>query len=88
MFHSGCCFLHNSILNTLKESPHDAVGNRTADDAYTYEYDAFGRLRKVKAASGGALVAEYRYHGLGERLAWRYDSGGTAGIEGTMGSAA
>jgi YD repeat-containing protein len=47
---------------------YDAVGNMTADGKdYTYTYDAFGRLRKVTSTTP-ALVAEYRYNGLGFRM--------------------
>ncbi len=48
-----------------------------------YVYDAFGRLvevRKVSARSGGTgsitastAMAEYRYDGLGQRIAWHRD---------------
>lgn len=46
---------------------YDAVGNLT-DDAkdYEYEYDPFGRLRKVKKTTDQSLVAEYRYNGLSD----------------------
>lgn len=54
---------------------YDKVGQRTADGVgYTYVYDAFGRLRKVYSTGGGTpLVAEYRYNGLNQRIAWHYD---------------
>jgi hypothetical protein len=41
--------------------------------SYKYEYDAFLRLRKVKNQSN-ALVAEYRYNGLGHRIAVHEDT--------------
>ena len=54
---------------------YDGVGNLTDDgENYTYEWDAFGRLRKVKNRSTSALVAEYRYNGLGHRIAEHVDT--------------
>jgi YD repeat-containing protein len=45
---------------------HDAVGNMTDDgENYEYEYDVFGRLRKIKDTGDQSLVAEYKYNGLG-----------------------
>jgi YD repeat-containing protein len=45
---------------------YDAAGNMTDDgQSYTYEWDPFGRLRKVKNRSTAALVSEYWYDGLG-----------------------
>jgi RHS repeat-associated protein len=54
---------------------YDAVGN-LADDGkdYEYEYDAFGRLRKVKKTTDQSLVAEYRYNGLGHKIAIHADT--------------
>ena len=47
-----------------------AAGNQTDDgEDYKYEWDAFGRLRKVKNTAGSALIAEYRYNGLGLPIA-------------------
>ncbi len=53
-----------------------------------YVYDAFGRLvevRKVSARSGGTgsitastALAEYRYDGLGQRIAWHRNASGGA----------
>ncbi len=54
---------------------YDKVGN-LADDGehYTYVYDPFGRLRKVKTRDATPrLVAEYTYSGLGYRIGWHYD---------------
>ncbi len=54
---------------------YDAVGNLTDDgENYEYEYDPFGRLRKVTKTSDQALVAEYTYNGLGHRITWHYDT--------------
>jgi hypothetical protein len=45
---------------------YDAVGNLTDDgEEYEYEWDAFGRLRRIKDRSDGSLVAEMTYNGLG-----------------------
>ena len=44
---------------------YDEVGNMTDDgESRKYEYDAFGRMRRVRNQSD-ALIAEYRYNGLG-----------------------
>ncbi len=59
---------------------HDAVGNMTDDGTrYEYEYDVWGRLRKVKRTDNQALVAEYRYNGLGYRISWLYDNDDSMG---------
>lgn len=61
---------------------YDAVGNLTDDgEHYDYEYDAFGRLRKVKNRSTSALVAEYRYNGLGHRIGWHIDEDADGTVE-------
>ncbi len=53
----------------------DAAGNQTDDGKdYKYEYDAFYRLRKVKQTGNSALVAEYRYNGLGFKIAEHADT--------------
>jgi RHS repeat-associated protein len=53
---------------------YDGSGDLTDDgQSYKYEYDAFLRLRKVKNQSN-ALVAEYRYNGLGHRIAVHEDT--------------
>lgn len=44
---------------------YDAVGSLLDDGEYTYEWDAFRRLRKVRTKSSGALVSEYWYNGAG-----------------------
>ncbi|MDX2146598.1 MAG: RHS repeat-associated core domain-containing protein [Planctomycetota bacterium] len=58
------------------------MGNLT-DDArdYTYTYDAFGRLVAVRNRSNSALVAEYRYNGLGFRTGWHYDADADGTVE-------
>jgi hypothetical protein len=53
---------------------YDGSGDMTDDgQSYKYEYDSFLRLRKVKNQSS-ALVAEYRYNGLGHRIAVHEDT--------------
>ena len=60
------------------------MGNLTDDgEHYEYEYDAFGRLRKIKKTSDQALVAEYTYNGLGYRLGWHYDVDADGTVENT-----
>ncbi len=61
---------------------YDAVGNLT-DDGKDYEnvYDAFGRLREVRNTSNQALIAEYKYNGLGYRIQWHYDSRSPSGVD-------
>ena len=54
---------------------YDKVGNLTDDgQSYTYVYDAFGRLRKIKNRSNAALVEEFWYDGSNRRVAWKSDS--------------
>jgi YD repeat-containing protein len=54
---------------------YDAVGNMADDgENYGYEWDAFGRLRKVSNTSDQSLVAEYKYNGLGYRMAAHEDT--------------
>ncbi len=62
---------------------YDGNGNVTDDgESYEYEWDAFGRLRKVKNTSGSALIAEYRYNGLGYRIAVHEDTDTDADVDG------
>ena len=63
---------------------HDRSGEMT-DDAkhFKFVYDGFGRLKKVTDRAGTpALVAEYTYNGLNQRIGWHYDAdpSGTAGV--------
>ncbi len=59
---------------------YDAVGNLTDDGQnYEYKYDVFGRVREVRATSGQALVAEFRYNGLGMWIGWHYDVTNSSG---------
>ncbi|CBL47281.1 Rhs family protein [gamma proteobacterium HdN1] len=45
---------------------YSAAGNLTQDESYTYVYNDANRLTKI--FSGPAIVAEYRYNHLGERV--------------------
>jgi len=63
---------------------HDEAGNLTDDgEHYTYEYDAFYRLRTVRDRSDESLVAEYRYNGLGHRIAEHVDTDNDGDVNGT-----
>ena len=62
---------------------YDPAGNLTNDATdYKYEWDAFYRLRKVKT-QGDALVAEYRYNGLGFRIAVHEDTDTDSDVDGS-----
>lgn len=62
---------------------YDAAGNLTDDGTdYEYEWDAFYRLRKVKRTDNQALVAEYRYNGLGYRIAEHADTDTDGDVDG------
>jgi len=54
------------VNNAVTKSPaFNANGQQTDDGVnYTSEWDAFGRLRKVKNRTTAALVVEYTYNGL------------------------
>jgi hypothetical protein len=48
---------------------YNTLGQMTDDgEHYEYLYDGFGRLRKITNRVTDALVAEYRYNGLGHRI--------------------
>lgn len=76
----------NEITGWDNQSPggnvapvYDAAGNMTdAKRDWQYEYDAWYRLVRVRAqnGSGGDIVAEFKYNGLGHRISARYPSGG------------
>jgi RHS repeat-associated protein len=81
---------HNAVneittrLSGGKTLVYDAVGNLTDDDTdYEYEWDAFYRLRKVKKTSNQALVAEYRYNGLGHRIGEHADTDTDGDVDGS-----
>ncbi len=61
---------------------YDSLGNLTDDgEHYEYVYDPFARLRFVKRTDNQAVVAEYRYNGLGFRVGSQTDvtNDGTTG---------
>ena len=61
---------------------YDAAGNLTNDgQTYKFEYDAFGRLRKLKDQSNN-VVEEFRYNGLNHRIAWLYDADADNDVDG------
>ncbi len=62
--------LSTRLNNGVTKSPaFNALGQQTDDGVnYTYEWDAFGRLRKVKNRSNAALVVEYTYNGLNMQI--------------------
>src|SRR5262249_34679015 len=63
---------------------YDAAGNMTDDgESYTYEWDAFNRLRKVRNRSGGALVSEYWYNGLGYLITRHQDTDIDGDVDGS-----
>ena len=54
---------------------YDAVGNLTDDgENYTFEWDAFGRMRKIRNRANSNLIAEYCYNGLGYRISIHEDT--------------
>ena len=63
---------------------YDAAGNMTDDgQSYTYEYDAFGRLRRVRNRSTTDLVAEYTYNGLAWRIGSHADEDADGDVDGS-----
>jgi RHS repeat-associated protein len=63
---------------------YDEAGNLTDDgESYKYEWDAFYRLRKVKNRSNNALVAEYKYNGLGYRISIHEDTDSDGDVDGS-----
>jgi len=61
---------------------YDAVGNMTDDgEKYTYVYDAFGRLVTVKNRSTSAVVAEYKYNGLNQRIGSHDDTNASGTVD-------
>lgn len=79
------CRSHNAVNELLTRNTncaggveytlaYDPAGNMLDDGKdYKFEWDAFYRLRKVKNQSNN-LVAEYRYNGLGYRIAEHADT--------------
>lgn len=78
--------VHNAVnelqsRDTNSSSPaeysltYDAAGNMTDDgELYTYEWDAFYRLRKVRNRGDASLISEYSYNGLGYLITRRQDT--------------
>ncbi len=63
---------------------YDGAGNLTDDgESYTYVYDAWYRLRKVKNRSTSALIAELTYYGTNHRKGHHYDVDGDGEVENT-----
>jgi len=63
---------------------YDANGNLTDDgEDYEYGWDPFGRLRTIKRTDNQALVAEYRYNGLGYRIAVHEDTDTDGDVDGS-----
>ena len=72
----------HSDTSTVYSPSYDKNGNLTGDNEhYTYVYDPFGRLRKVKDKTSGDLIAEYRYNGMGYRIGWHYDTDTDADVD-------
>jgi RHS repeat-associated protein len=62
---------------------YDEAGNMTYDGVlYTYKWDAFYRLREVRLQSNSALVAEYKYNGLGYRISRHSDTDSDSDVDG------
>jgi len=65
----------DSNASTNYALAYDAAGNLIDDGKdYEYVYDAFYRLREVRKTSNQALVAEFRYNGLGYRIGVHEDT--------------
>jgi len=63
---------------------YDEAGNLTDDgENYTYVWDAFYRLRKIKERGTGDLVAEYKYNGLGYRISIHEDTDTDGDVDGS-----
>jgi RHS repeat-associated protein len=60
-----------------REQRHDADGRRLADGLRTYSWDALGRLREVREAGSGRILAGYAYDALGRRVARTDGDGAT-----------
>jgi len=73
------------VNNGVTKSPvYNANGQQTDDGVnYTYEWDAFGRLRKVKNRSTSALVVEYTYNGLNHQIGRHADLDADGDVDNT-----
>lgn len=47
--------------------PHNNNGDRLSDDQFSYDWDALGRLRRVRDQTTGEILSIYGYHGDGRR---------------------
>ena len=81
---------HNPVneISTRKSATvtlaYDAPGNLT-DDGVDYEYvwDAWNRMREVRNTTTQALIAEYRYNGLGYRIGEHVDTDTDNDVDGS-----
>jgi len=74
----------DSNASTNYTLAYDAAGNMTDDGKdYEYEYDALYRLRRVRKTSNQALVAEYRYNGLGYKIGAHEDTDADDDVDGS-----
>jgi RHS repeat-associated protein len=73
------------VNNGVTKSPaFNANGQKTDDGVnYAYEWDAFGRLRKVKNRSNSALVVEYTYNGLNQQIGRHADLDADGDVDST-----
>ncbi|MBL1433951.1 hypothetical protein COB87_000010 [Candidatus Wolfebacteria bacterium] len=63
---------------------YDQFGNlKSDDDLYTYEYDAWNRLRRVRSKANSKVVVEYRYNGLGYRIGVLLDTNRSGEADGS-----
>jgi hypothetical protein len=77
--------IQTRVDNSVTKSPtHDANGQQTDDGVnYTSEWDAFGRLRKVKNRTTSALVVEYTYNGLNQQIGRHADLDADGDVDAT-----
>jgi RHS repeat-associated protein len=73
------------VNNSVTKSPaFNAVGQKTDDGVnYAYDWDAFGRLRKVKNRTTSALVVEYTYNGLNQQIGRHADLDADGDVDST-----
>jgi RHS repeat-associated protein len=73
------------VNNGVTKSPaFNANGQQTDDGVnYTSEWDAFGRLRKVKNRTTSALVVEYTYNGLNMQIGRHADLDADGDVDAT-----
>lgn len=82
-FEGGATLVYNNVNQIVSRNgfsyTHDANGNLTNDGQRTYAWDAENRL--VGIGYGGSGTTEFRYDGLGRRLAIIENSPNTAPVE-------